>query len=402
MIVQVGVLLVLVYTVIRSVLFYRSLTGFHAKICKKNSKTFFFAAVWFPKSLRERIFKFYSFARICDDLVDEAGDADIQKKHVEFLYSFVDYVDKKTPESRKHYFQLFANLNLPRGFKVSKNRNINTLINFDTISKVFIEFEELVQEYEVPSWALRLLISGFQFDAKKRFHRTKEDDASSDGLYLSKFETVGLTKRVAKDYVYDLQVRTETDLLKYGLGVASSIGIVCMHLFSKYIKSDEKKYEAMVIHAASLGIALQLTNISRDIITDAEMGRSYIPSEWHLVVRNESDYTSQFLATLKLIHLAEDYYEDGWKGISFLPKSVQGAVAAALLIYREIGSQILNDVCFRLRYPRRAHTGKKRKILLLLKAYYHLLFGKSPEFLTNIGNSVKTREILYTFRENKD
>jgi phytoene synthase len=65
---------------------------------------------------------------------------------------------------------------------------------------------------------------------------------------------------------------TFADLYRYCFKVASSVGLVCLHIFGF---QDERAKE----YAEQCGVAFQLTNILRDIKEDAAMGRIYLPSE---------------------------------------------------------------------------------------------------------------------------
>jgi phytoene synthase len=85
-------------------------------------------------------------------------------------------------------------------------------------------------------------------------------------------------------------VRHETwsDLACYCEGVASSVGEMCMHVFG--VAGDESRRARALYHARTLGVAMQLTNILRDVGEDARNGRCYLPDDelvWFGLTREE-------------------------------------------------------------------------------------------------------------------
>ncbi len=97
-------------------------------------------------------------------------------------------------------------------------------------------------------------------------------------------------------------------------------------------------------HAAALGTAMQLTNIARDIQADALMGRIYVPAELLPGVEPASlavEPERARAAVNVLLARAEVLYEDGLRGIAWLPWRVALAIAAAGKIYQRIGHKLL-------------------------------------------------------------
>jgi phytoene synthase len=88
-----------------------------------------------------------------------------------------------------------------------------------------------------------------------------------------------------------------------------------------------------LVHAAHLGIGMQLTNICRDVAEDAERDRVYIPSE--LLVHHGMEGSVR-----ELLALADRYYASGAAGEHALPWRAAVAVRAARGIYSAIGSEI--------------------------------------------------------------
>ena len=135
--------------------------------------------------------------------------------------------------------------------------------------------------------------------------------------------------------------RNTTELLRYSHAVAGTVGLMmCRILNCKHARAES--------FAIDLGIAMQLTNIARDVLEDATMGRRYIPSEWTSLSETElspeslKDASPEVkeniaMAVKKLFHLAESYYDSAKIGIHLLPFKCRFAILIALRIYRAIG-----------------------------------------------------------------
>lgn len=128
------------------------------------------------------------------------------------------------------------------------------------------------------------------------------------------------------------------DLLLYCYRVAGTVGLMMSHVMGL-------REERALRHAADLGIGMQLTNIARDIIEDAGMGRIYLPLEWLHEEALEPDQITAYanrgkLAKLNLRLLAEAdrYYRSGDAGFWHLSLRSACAVSAARHVYAEIGN----------------------------------------------------------------
>ena len=101
-------------------------------------------------------------------------------------------------------------------------------------------------------------------------------------------------------------------------------------------------------YAIDLGIAMQLTNICRDVLEDAESGRVYLPAErlepygvtQEQLVRGEADPIGVGLVVSELLDMAEGYYRAGDEGSLFLPPRARWAVLIASRLYRGIGKRL--------------------------------------------------------------
>ncbi|MGI9246996.1 MAG: phytoene/squalene synthase family protein, partial [Steroidobacteraceae bacterium] len=105
---------------------------------------------------------------------------------------------------------------------------------------------------------------------------------------------------------------------------------------------------AVIARACELGVAMQLTNVARDVGEDAGRGRVYLPLDW---LHAEGIDPDTWLAdprhsaalgrvTEKLLHFADALYERAAPGIAELPAGCRPAMHAAHLLYREIGHEV--------------------------------------------------------------
>src|SRR5262249_48112165 len=122
--------------------------------------------------------------------------------------------------------------------------------------------------------------------------------------------------------------------------VAGTVGLMMVHVMGV---SDDKALK----NAASLGIAMQLTNIARDVMEDAAMDRVYLPGVWleEAGVPRESVADRRFRPLVtqvvsRLVKSAEGYYREGNEGIKYLPLRAALAVAMASRIYSRIGKLV--------------------------------------------------------------
>jgi 15-cis-phytoene synthase len=167
----------------------------------------------------------------------------------------------------------------------------------------------------------------------------------------------------------DLRVnRYETfdDLRQYCYRVASTVGLVSMHIIGVN-NGDARMIQQAQQCATTLGIALQLTNILRDVGEDWQLGRVYLPQEdLRRFEYTEDDLrhgaiNERFRALMRFeIERTHRLYEEGWHGIAYLNREGRLAVGAAISLYRNILDRIVhNDFDV---FTRRAHLSMLGKI----------------------------------------
>ncbi len=174
----------------------------------------------------------------------------------------------------------------------------------------------------------------------------------------------------------EVKVKSEAELLRYCYQVAGTVGLLMCDLFE--VKDPVARH-----HAIDLGVAMQLTNICRDVQEDALNGRVYLPKEM-LGSVNAEDIVSPTATTGATVrHLvsyllteAEARYDSGISGLCFLPPQARLAILIAALTYREIG-MVIADRGFDV-WTGRAYTTKTQKWLIAFKGIVTFLFSRKP------------------------
>ncbi|SDK78617.1 phytoene/squalene synthase family protein [Paracoccus chinensis] len=131
--------------------------------------------------------------------------------------------------------------------------------------------------------------------------------------------------------------RTLNDTLDYSYHVAGVVGVMMARVMGV-------RDPAVLDRACDLGLAFQLTNIARDVIDDARIGRIYLPGDWveEAGAKVEGDIPSPelYAVILRLLDAAEPYYASAFAGLPALPMRCAWSIAAAARIYRAIGTRI--------------------------------------------------------------
>ena len=126
---------------------------------------------------------------------------------------------------------------------------------------------------------------------------------------------------VKSDIKTEVKLDSKKDLLIYSYRVAGTVGL----MMAKILKVNKKN---SLKSAIDLGIAMQLTNISRDVIEDAKNNRFYIDESFEKIS-----------STIKL---AETFYENSFYSIKDIPIGFRFSILVARRVYRKIGHKILN------------------------------------------------------------
>jgi len=205
-------------------------------------------------------------------------------------------------------------------------------------------FGEVLRAHRIPRALPAALLEGFLWDAERRRYPTLE---SLEG---------------------------------YCARVASSVGVMLTLLMGV-------RDPGVLARACDLGLAMQLTNIARDVGEDARAGRVYLPLDWlaeaglpadALLARPEPGPGLRRVVA-RLLLAAEERYRAADLGVGHLPRDCRVAIRGARLIYADIGREIARGGFDSVR--RRAHTGRLRKAVLLARALSAAAWRPDPAAL---------------------
>ena len=171
---------------------------------------------------------------------------------------------------------------------------------------------------------------------KKNFSKFKKDflNKNFDNLIIKDMWSIIYSENISKNIVIDLfdgvetdleekvQIKSKKDLLVYSYRVAGTVGL----MMSKILKVKNK--EAFK-GAIDLGIAMQLTNIARDVNEDKRRNRKYIESN--------------FFHIQETISKSEVFYQKSFNSISGIPLRSRFSVIVARRVYKKIGDFILKQ-----------------------------------------------------------
>jgi phytoene synthase len=173
---------------------------------------------------------------------------------------------------------------------------------------------------------------------------------------------------------------TWPDLERYCYLVASTVGLLSMPIIGL---ARNTRFDDAAPYAIQLGIALQLTNILRDVGEDAARGRVYLPksdlAHFGLTpqdILNGVD-DERFVALMKFeIQRARELYVGALPGIALLSPAARPAVGAAALLYRAILNKI-EAIEYRV-HTQRASTSGQEKLLMLPYILWKIFTLRAP------------------------
>lgn len=136
--------------------------------------------------------------------------------------------------------------------------------------------------------------------------------------------------------------QTDAQLLRYSYRVAGTVGLMMCPIIGVHDDTGRA-------HAIDLGVAMQLTNICRDVLEDAGRQRVYLPV--HRLEKagvdvpqllSELDQGAQVSIVVRdVLKMAEDYYRSAEDGMRFIPARTRFAILVASRLYRAIGLRLL-------------------------------------------------------------
>ena len=158
---------------------------------------------------------------------------------------------------------------------------------------------------------------------------------------------------IESDIKQNVKIDTRKDLLIYCYRVAGTVGLMMAKILNVNKKQSLKS-------AIDLGIAMQLTNISRDVIEDSKKNRSYI--------------NGNFEEINSTIELADTFYKNSFYSIREIPLSFRFSILVARRIYRKIGYKILKKKTFE-NYSKsgKIYVSNFEKVLETILSIYDLI-----------------------------
>ena len=246
-------------------------------IIYNNSKTFFWASLFLPKRILNKVINIYSFCRTYDDIVDE-------------------------------------------GLPITSSQDAQKL-------------EEIIKSYGISQNLIDELISGINSDVN--FKRYKNND----------------------------------ELLRYCYKVAGVVGLMMSQALE--IRNLEAKYFAI-----DLGIAMQLTNIARDISQDYDKNRIYLPEDTGISEDTISNMTHDNKIKIEksvndLLIKADIFYNSSLNGLRYIPIKSRISILIALRIYQAIGHKIKRTGTKFLK--ENIYITAKEKMFLIIKSIIEFL-----------------------------
>ncbi|TDV62619.1 phytoene/squalene synthase family protein [Pseudomonas sp. LP_7_YM] len=209
-------------------------------------------------------------------------------------------------------------------------------------NEAFAAFREVVIEHQIQETYALEHLSGFAMDVQQRRYESIEDTL---------------------DYCYH---------------VAGVVGLMMAQVMGA---SDERTLD----RACDLGMGFQLTNIARDIVEDASVGRCYLPRAWLAEFSIPQQGLDQIqyrdsLAVLarRLVNMAEPFYASAQAGLTALPWRSAWAVATASGVYREIGINVSKRGANA--WDTRVSTSKLDKVRLVLAGLWRAVISRGRQW----------------------
>ena len=220
---------------------------------------------------------------------------------------------------KKSYLSIYAKSFNWAGFFLPKEtyRKCSALYDFCRVADNIADDDDLIENKEKKFEQFKNDFKQKNFDEPiiKEMWKLVDEFNISLNIVYDLFDGI---KSDIKQYV---NLNSKKDLLIYSYRVAGTVGLMMAKILKVQKKSSLKS-------AIDLGIAMQLTNISRDVVEDSKNNRSYISGSFE-----------EITSTIKL---AESFYSASFFSINKIPFSFRFGILVARRIYRKIGYKILN------------------------------------------------------------
>lgn len=265
-------------------------------------------------------------------------------KNFGFAFLFLPKKHQRAMEAVYSFARMVDDISDEEGLSIEENRNrlnlcreeLQDAIHGEASSPVFLALSDTIQRFQIPGEYFFELIEGMEMDLEKNRYPTFEE------LW---------------DYCYH---------------VASVVGLISLEIFGY---SHEKARD----YGISMGIALQLTNIIRDIEEDLNRNRIYLPQrelEKFCITEEELKQKKMTPKLRKFLHFqverAKTYYQESSALFSLVPASTRYCPMALWDIYRHILLEIEKED-FEI-FGKRIGISKGKKIFLAFQAWLSCLF----------------------------
>ena len=222
---------------------------------------------------------------------------------------------------------------------------------------------------------------------RKKFEQKNKDDGVIKNMWdlmneknISKKIVEDLFDGINSDLKKEVRIETEKELLIYSYRVAGTVGVMMAKIFG--VKKKESLQRAI-----DLGIAMQLTNIARDVVEDEKKNRVYL-------IKSSND---AFKSIKNIILKADSFYESSFEGIKDIPFNSRFSIIVARRVYRQIGKKILSKKDIEsYREAGKIYVSKIGKIiqtLFALKDLIILFFIKNKKYEKEIEYNLINEDI---------
>ena len=225
---------------------------------------------------------------------------------------------------------------------------------------------------------------------KQKFNKMKKDfiERNFENILIKNIDNLIKKFNISEKVVLDLfdgiesdikeniEFKTKRELLLYSFRVAGTVGL----MMAKILKVDSK---IALRSAVDLGIAMQLTNIARDVVEDSDRNRKYIDHN--------------FMKIKETLGIAELFYKSSFKSIKEIPLVNRFAILVARRVYREIGNNIIKKKNL-INYNNSGKIfvnkiGKIKQTIFSIFDLFVLIFSKSDIHLTDEEHLEISKEI---------
>ncbi len=219
---------------------------------------------------------------------------------------------------KKNYLSIYAKSFNWAGFFLPKKtyQNCSTLYDFcrtlDDIADQELKLDIRIDQFN--EFKNNFVSKNFNNQIIKNMHKVIDDFKISEKIIYDLFDGV------ESDLKKEVKISSEKELLIYSYRVAGTVGLMMAKLL------NVKKQNSLKA-AIDLGIAMQLTNIARDVIEDSSKNRKYI--------------NSNFDSIKNTVTIADSFYKSSFSSISDIPINCRFAILVARRVYRQIGVNIL-------------------------------------------------------------